>query len=544
MKKKIALFLVCILLVASFLTEFHTIKVEATGNFLSINDNFGGSYLNSQASTDYWISYNDGYADDAFGLTNGGIITMAIGLTDIELAPYRNYVIDQINVAFGSENNPTGEIVDYKVWIKDSLPSDPYCGCTKIIASGTSTGDVWNLIDVDDTLIPYTGYVYIGINIEYVSGQYPCGMDEHQSGPTRAALLTYPGYGWTDLFSYGYPSVWCLDVGVSPNSPPNTPTYLNPSKHEINVDVNDSLLWSCSDPDGDELTYDVYFGTSSNPPLASKNRILNYYNPPGEMNYNTKYYWKIVAKDEHGSSTTGPIWDFTTSSEPNNPPYTPSNPYPENGSINIATDLILNWSGGDPDVGDTVTYDVYFSGMLPIRKIASNISNTSINPGNLVNGLTYFWNVVAWDNHNASTIGPSWHFTTINPNNRPPNKPSKPSGQIKGKIGQNYTYIASATDPEGDQLYYNWSWGDGTYSGWIGPYYNGEFVNESHSWMDKGNYDIKVKAKDILGMESDWSDPLAIRMPKMYTYNQIIQLLMKALERIPFFEKILNLYYN
>ena len=49
--------------------------------------------------------------------------------------------------------------------------------------------------------------------------------------------------------------------------------------------------------------------------------------------------------------------------------------------------------------------------------------------------LTYFWNVVEWDNHNASTIGPSWHFTTINPDNRPPNKPSKPSGQIKGKIG-------------------------------------------------------------------------------------------------------------
>ena len=119
--------------------------------------------------------------------------------------------------------------------------------------------------------------------------------------------------------------------------------------------------------------------------------------------------------------------------------------------------------------------------MLPIQKIASNKSNTSINPGNLVNGLTYFWNVVAWNNHNVSTVGPSWHFTTINTDNRSPNKPNKPSGQTIGKIGENYSYTTSTTDPEADQLYYNWSWGDGTYSGWIGPYTNGETVNDSHS---------------------------------------------------------------
>ena len=124
--------------------------------------------------------------------------------------------------------------------------------------------------------------------------------------------------------------------------------------------------------------------------------------------------------------------------------------------------------------------------------------------------------------------------------NSSPNKPSKPSGLTKGMIGQNYTYTTSTTDPEGDQLYYNWSWGDGTYSGWIGPYYSGEIVNQSHSWNDKENYQIKVKAKDILGMESDWSDPLAIKMPKTYINKPIIEVLMKILQRFSFFEKILK----
>ncbi len=181
--------------------------------------------------------------------------------------------------------------------------------------------------------------------------------------------------------------------------------------------------------------------------------------------------------------------------------------------------------------------------MLPIQKIASNISKTLINPGNLANDLTYFWSVVAWDNHGASTVGPGWYFTTINSNNNPPNKPSKPFGQKNGKIGQNYSYTINTTDPDGDQVYYNWSWGDNTYSGWIGPYDSGEKINESHIWTMKGNYEIKVKARDIYGYKSEWSDPLSITMPKSKA-GGIPLFLQRFFQRFPFFEKILNLCYN
>ena len=36
----------------------------------------------------------------------------------------------------------------------------------------------------------------------------------------------------------------------------------------------------------------------------------------------------------------------------------------------------------------------------------------------------------------------------------------------------------------------------------------------SHIWHEKGNYDIRVKVKDIHGYESEWSDPLSIILPK------------------------------
>jgi len=93
---------------------------------------------------------------------------------------------------------------------------------------------------------------------------------------------------------------------------------------------------------------------------------------------------------------------------------------------------------------------------------------------------------------------------------QPPDTPERPEGPIRGKPGVEYTYTTTTTDPDGDQVYYRWSWGDGTYSKWLGPYSSGTTVSGSHSWSALGTYDIQVKSKDIHGAQSDWSDALTI----------------------------------
>ena len=113
----------------------------------------------------------------------------------------------------------------------------------------------------------------------------------------------------------------------------------------------------------------------------------------------------------------------------------------------------------------------------------------------------------------------------------PPNKPITPSGQIKGSLDVEYTYTSNATDLNGDQVYYLWNWGDSTNSGWLGPYNSGVTCEAKHIWNVKGNYNIKVKAKDIYNIESSWSDPLPITMP--YSYNPILQSLELLFERFP-----------
>jgi len=103
--------------------------------------------------------------------------------------------------------------------------------------------------------------------------------------------------------------------------------------------------------------------------------------------------------------------------------------------------------------------------------------------------------------------------------NNAPDKPAAPSGPSSGKAGDECSYTAVTTDIEGDEIYYMFDWGDGSTSEWLGPYDSGQAVSASHSWENRGTYDVRVKAKDANGAESDWSDPSHVRMPMLYKSN-------------------------
>lgn len=97
---------------------------------------------------------------------------------------------------------------------------------------------------------------------------------------------------------------------------------------------------------------------------------------------------------------------------------------------------------------------------------------------------------------------------------KPPENPDKPSGSTSGKTGEQYTYSAVTSDSEGDNLSYLFDWGDNTNSQWTDFVPPGKKITVKHSWKTQGTYQIRVKAKDIHGAESDWSDPLVVSMPK------------------------------
>ena len=127
------------------------------------------------------------------------------------------------------------------------------------------------------------------------------------------------------------------------------------------------------------------------------------------------------------------------------------------------------------------------------------------------------WNQLKYETfvHGSLWGNPDLGIAPISESN-PPDIPGRPDGPISGKARTEYTFTSSTSDPDGDHVYYLFNWGDGTNSGWLGPYVSGEECNATHVWDEQGNYEIKVKAKDEYGAESDWSDPLPVSMPKTY----------------------------
>ena len=111
--------------------------------------------------------------------------------------------------------------------------------------------------------------------------------------------------------------------------PPDQPVYDQPGNAATGVNTTGQSLafhaglWAHN--------YDIYFGTSPNPPLLEANKRLGpsqhstdyrYYALPA-LQPGTTYYWKIVSKTMAFKTAEGPVWSFRTAGTappPNTPP--------------------------------------------------------------------------------------------------------------------------------------------------------------------------------------------------------------------------------
>ena len=71
--------------------------------------------------------------------------------------------------------------------------------------------------------------------------------------------------------------------------------------------------------------YDIYFGTTPNPPLLEADKHLGpsqystdyRYYPLPQLQPGTVYYWKVVSKTMANVTAAGPVWSFRTAGGPN-----------------------------------------------------------------------------------------------------------------------------------------------------------------------------------------------------------------------------------
>ena len=176
------------------------------------------------------------------------------------------------------------------------------------------------------------------------------------------------------------------------NSPPNTPAVLLPLDDATNQAISSVVLkWQGGDPDsGDTVTYDLYFGTSTGPPLVSGGQSDTTYSP-GTLDYHKFYFWKIVAFDNHGVQTPGPLWSFATEPEPL--PEAPDSLI----VVSISGDRIeLRWNDNSGnETGFKIERRVDEGVSIQIYSVGSNVTTHS--DTGLADGTTYHYRIRAYN---------------------------------------------------------------------------------------------------------------------------------------------------
>jgi len=344
---------------------------------------------------------------------------------------------------------------------------------------------------------------------------------------------------WNNLGEFRPGKVWSFTTRG--NDPPNEPINPNPYNGSTTAPINVNLSWFCNDPDGDDLTYDIYFeefDPFDDPELVKSGHIGRSYDPSplDTLDFDTKYEWQIVAWDEYGLNSTGEIWWFQT--EPNYPPNPATNLRPKNGANGVPVNATLKWNGSDPNEGDTLRYDVYFGLYDPPTKQTTKQLEREYDPyeeDDMQLYETYYWKIGTWDKSGEYSETAVHSFKTgVN------YEPTDPviNGPSEGGTGVKYDFKFVSTDPEDNLIKYTVEWGDGTTNQTtLVP--NGTEVTLSHSWATKDTYTIRARATDEFGAHSDWKEH-KIKIPRNKVIGQNNLILNWLSERFPYMFQMLK----
>lgn len=176
-----------------------------------------------------------------------------------------------------------------------------------------------------------------------------------------------------------------------PNLAPNQPTIVSPVDGATCETLRPSLSWEASDPENNDLTYNLWMGTSEgNLSIVSENTQHSRYTPNENLKNATKYYWQVEANDGN-SSTKSQIASFSTTGEGESG-VLPSRPViiaPKNNMA--AGDITFSWQATTEGVG-TITYDLFVKhgSDSDFALLQEGISETSFTENLVAGNLSWY----------------------------------------------------------------------------------------------------------------------------------------------------------
>lgn len=273
---------------------------------------------------------------------------------------------------------------------------------------------------------------------------------------------------------------------------------LSPSDNATAVSINSVISWDCSDPNGDTIIYDLYFGTAPEPSIIATDIVESIYSFQYPLDYQTTYYWKLIAKDSAGKITESAIYSFTT--ETSLPPIINSIS-PSDSATAVSINSKLSWNCTDPN-DDPLTYSVYFGKTASPSMVATGIETASYSfEGPLEYETTYYWKLIANDGLGGKTT--SSLLTFITEKNFAPVINSMSPSNDSTDVSIYTTLSWNCSDPNGDAVTYNLYFGDTTSPSILAT----GLANFSYSFVAALEYSKtyywKIEAADAYGKSSE-----------------------------------------
>lgn len=193
----------------------------------------------------------------------------------------------------------------------------------------------------------------------------------------------------------------------------------------------------------------------------------------------------------------------------------------EDDIADISANVDLNYENGDYD--DTDDFDSHRPAVFKQSyKLMNNDWEEPDNDNDFIkiddeSPLPWFITSGNYDGSTAIDENDVSLWFDVHVGNHPPYIPEKPTGANMGWIGEVYEFSTQSYDPDGDLIQFGWDWnGDDIIDELTGFYDSWEKVYSLHSWDIARIYYIKVKAIDINGFASEWSEEFKLEINGPY----------------------------
>jgi hypothetical protein len=193
----------------------------------------------------------------------------------------------------------------------------------------------------------------------------------------------------------GYGSSITLKTNNIPNFTPLKPVIPFPVNGAADEPISTTLSWSCTDPDKDPLTYDVYLDTRNPPAIKVSSDQTGTSLPVTGLSNGVHYFWKVTAKDDHNNFTEGTVWSFTTENPTLVNTFGPDNSYLEGQGWTLGysfSDFYVHAVGFKPAVSGNVSrYKIaVFRSAGGSKLDAMLLSDANDRPGALLEKFSFY----------------------------------------------------------------------------------------------------------------------------------------------------------